>query len=96
MAHSSCIEFNAEQEARLLEIARRSIAHGLLTQRPLPVEPAECVGALGEQLGSFVTLMQRGALRGCVGLLVGNEPLAAGVATRRPSTPRLTMRVLRR
>jgi len=81
MAHLSCIEFTPEQEVRLLEIARRSIARGLLTQRPLLVDPAECVGALGEPLGSFVTLMQRGVLRGCVGLLVGNEPLAAGVAT---------------
>jgi len=81
MAHSSCIKFDRAEEVRLLEVARQSIAHGLLTQRPLRVDPAECVGALGKSLGSFVTLMQRSVLRGCVGLLVGNEPLAAGVAT---------------
>ena len=81
MAHSSCIEFSPEQKARLLGIARRSIAHGLQTRQPLRVDPVECTGALGEPLGSFVTLMQRGLLRGCVGLLVSSEPLAAGVAT---------------
>jgi len=51
MAHSSCIKFDRAEEVRLLEVARQSIAHGLLTQRPLRVDPAECVGALGKSLG---------------------------------------------
>ena len=80
MAHSSCIDLSPDQKARLLEIARGSIRHGLVTQRPLRVAPAEFVGTLGERFGTFVTLTQAGALRGCVGSIEAAEPLAATVS----------------
>jgi AmmeMemoRadiSam system protein A len=81
MALSFSIDFNPEQENRLLEIARKSIEHGFARRRPLAVEPADCEGALGERLGSFVTLTQQGELRGCVGTIQSEAPLAENVAT---------------
>ncbi len=65
----------------MLEIARESIRRGLQTRQPLQVPTSECVGTLGERLGSFVTLSQQGRLRGCVGIVESKVPLAVNVAT---------------
>jgi AmmeMemoRadiSam system protein A len=80
MAHSSCIELTSGQKSRLLAIARQSIASGIRTQEPLRVSADELVGALAAELASFVTLKQAGKLRGCVGSLEANRPLALSVA----------------
>jgi len=55
----------------LLELARTSIAAALgQTTAPVPV-----ANWLREPAASFVTLNQRGALRGCIGSLIAHRPL---------------------
>ena len=76
-----CIDFSPEQATRLLEIARDSIRHGLVARWPPRVAPADCIGALGERLGGFVTLTKKSVLRGCVGVIEGDKPLAEVVST---------------
>jgi AmmeMemoRadiSam system protein A len=75
------MELDDRERRTLLVIARESVRHGMTHQRPLPVEP----GLLGHRLvadrGSFVTVYCHGELRGCVGNLAANQPLAMDVAT---------------
>jgi len=79
MAPSFCIELARHEEARLLGIARESIERGLVTRQPPELDTSQVSGALAHRLGSFVTLTQRGSLRGCVGSLEPIHPLAHGV-----------------
>jgi len=79
MDHSSCIEFAHHEEAQLLGIARASIERGLVTGQPSEVDTSQVSGALAQRLGSFVTLTQRGELRGCVGALEPAHPLMRSV-----------------
>jgi AmmeMemoRadiSam system protein B/AmmeMemoRadiSam system protein A len=62
-----------EQRKKLLEIARKSIEYYLKTGKKLEV--SETDSALSKNLGAFVTLHENGRLRGCIGNLVGDEPL---------------------
>lgn len=64
----------------LLELARASIRHGLAHGRPLAVPAATLVGRLAEPGATFVTLRQAGELRGCIGSLRAERPLAVDVA----------------
>jgi AmmeMemoRadiSam system protein A len=64
----------------LKDVARRSIAQGLRTGRPLAVDPEEFSPALRAKRASFVTLRRNGELRGCIGTLEGDVPLVVGVA----------------
>ncbi|HHB11895.1 MAG TPA: AmmeMemoRadiSam system protein A [Chromatiales bacterium] len=64
----------------LLQVARDSIAHGLRTGRPLPVDPADFDPELQAQRATFVTLEEGGQLRGCIGHLEAIQPLVADVA----------------
>jgi hypothetical protein len=68
---------NKNQKKRLLEIARKSIETYLETGKKL--ELSESDPLLLKELGAFVTLHERGELRGCIGNLIGNEPLYLGV-----------------
>ncbi|KPK96940.1 MAG: hypothetical protein AMJ95_11735 [Omnitrophica WOR_2 bacterium SM23_72] len=64
---------NKEQRKRLLEIARSSIETFLKTEKKLEVTVQD--PALLENMGAFVTLHDRHGLRGCIGNLVGKQPL---------------------
>ncbi len=64
----------------LLEIARRSIAHGVGGGGPLPVAIEDYPVALRALRATFVTLCSAGALRGCTGNLEATRPLAVDVA----------------
>jgi len=64
----------------LLETARRSIAHGLETGRPLKVDPRDYDPELQRLRATFVTLNKEGELRGCIGHLEAVQPLIADVA----------------
>ena len=64
----------------LKDVARRSIAQGARTGKPLAVDPEAFVPELRAKRASFVTLRQSGKLRGCIGTLEGTEPLVVGVA----------------
>jgi uncharacterized protein len=66
--------------AALLDLARRSIAHGLDRGTPLRVDPGDYSEPLQAHRASFVTLHLHGALRGCIGHLEAVQPLVRDVA----------------
>ncbi len=64
----------------LLDVAARSIEHGVRVGGALPVDPADCDPVLRRVRASFVTLHLAGELRGCVGSLEAKQPLVVDVA----------------
>ena len=64
-------------QQRLLRHARRAIA---ATLEDREVEPLPSPGALGEAAAAFVTIRLGGRLRGCIGSVEDDEPLAEVVA----------------
>jgi AmmeMemoRadiSam system protein A len=64
----------------LKDVARRSIAQGARTGKPLAVDLDAFAPALGAKRASFVTLRRSGKLRGCIGTLEASDPLVVGVA----------------
>ncbi|MFH1397436.1 MAG: AmmeMemoRadiSam system protein B [Candidatus Omnitrophota bacterium] len=65
--------FNLKQKRRLIEIARSSIEAYLKTGRRPEVKESD--PQLLKSMGAFVTLNEHGQLRGCIGNLIGNQPL---------------------
>jgi AmmeMemoRadiSam system protein A len=80
MPPSLCIELSDSEQDRLLEIARQSIASGLTSGRALQVDIARVGRNLQTVAAVFVTLTRGGELRGCIGSLQAQEPLAQAVA----------------
>ncbi|MEJ2575923.1 MAG: AmmeMemoRadiSam system protein A [Gammaproteobacteria bacterium] len=78
-AESDQASLGAEERAELLRLARESIRYGLRNGTPLPVQPAEFPQELKRIGASFVTLEERGELRGCIGHLEGVQPLVVDV-----------------
>ena len=70
--------FPSEADRRtLLELARHAVVEAVSRQQ-LPVQiPKE--GVLAERSGVFVTLHVRGRLRGCIGVIEGQEPLGEAI-----------------
>jgi AmmeMemoRadiSam system protein B/AmmeMemoRadiSam system protein A len=64
----------------LLRLAAQSIQHGLIAAQPLAVNSAKYPKALSLPGASFVTLKLNGQLRGCIGSVQGQRPLAEDVA----------------
>ncbi|MDP2928213.1 MAG: AmmeMemoRadiSam system protein B [Candidatus Omnitrophota bacterium] len=64
---------NIQQKERLLRIARQAITTYLQTGKKFPVSESDLV--LNQKSGAFVTLNQHQELRGCIGNLVGSQPL---------------------
>jgi len=64
----------------LLQIARESISLGLTQDTPLSVIAGNYPAELQAVRACFVTLNQRGALRGCIGHLEASLPLIEDVA----------------
>jgi MEMO1 family protein len=64
---------NTQQKDRLLAVARQAITTYLQTGKK--VEVAESDPVLNQKRGAFVTLNQHHELRGCIGNLVGSQPL---------------------
>jgi AmmeMemoRadiSam system protein A len=71
---------NPEQRRYLLDLARRSIVHGLERGAPLAVELSAVEADLRRMAACFVTLEIQGRLRGCIGMLEPVRPLAEDVA----------------
>ena len=67
-----------DERRSLLGIARRTLREAAATGR-LPEAPRSVAG-LSEPRGCFVTLTERGRLRGCIGNLTANGPLYQAVA----------------
>lgn len=64
---------NGAQRKRLLEIARGSIETYLSSGKKLQVKEDDLL--LNKHMGAFVTLHTHGELRGCIGNLIGSQPL---------------------
>ncbi len=82
------------QRAELLSIARRAIEETIRGGSPLPLVP---YGPLAQPAGAFVTLHINASLRGCIGHVEADRPLARVVAecavsaaTADPRFPRVT------
>lgn len=71
---------SSADRATLLDIARRSIRHGLDQGTPLPVRAEDFEAPLRALRASFVTLNRDGMLRGCIGQLEARLPLIEDVA----------------
>lgn len=77
MALSPCTELSLEERLELLALARHSIARELGgSSGGLQVGESP---ALALKRGVFVTLTRAGALRGCIGTLEGDRPLAISI-----------------
>lgn len=68
---------NSDQQQKLLKIARDTINHYFKTGKPLEVNVEDEV--LNENMGAFVTLHNKGRLRGCIGHMEGRQPLCLTV-----------------
>ncbi len=64
---------NNAQRKKLLQLARNSIETYLKTHKKLEVTENDPV--LTKDMGAFVTLGEHGQLRGCIGNIIGQEPL---------------------
>lgn len=73
------VAFSREERQALLCVARASIEHSLRGEK-LRIEPTEYGERLRDPCASFVTLILRGELRGCVGSLEAKRPLVVDVA----------------
>jgi len=71
---------NKEQQHYLLDLAKKSILHGLQTGKPLAVDVAALPPELQAPAATFVTLHKQGELRGCIGMLQATRPLAEDIA----------------
>ncbi|MCK4870056.1 MAG: AmmeMemoRadiSam system protein A [Gammaproteobacteria bacterium] len=69
-----------EEKIQLLELAKKSIEHGLKHRRPIPVNLNEHPESLRQERANFVTLEINGQLRGCIGSLIAHQPLAIDIA----------------
>lgn len=67
-------------QSQLLELAKKSIRHGLETGKPLAINPDDFPAGLIEPRATFVTLHINHQLRGCIGMLKAVRPLAEDVA----------------
>lgn len=70
-------------EKKMLLALARSILRDHFRNKPAPAELEERFSArprLQQKTGVFVTLRKQGELRGCIGSIVGVEPLCRGVA----------------
>ena len=69
-----------EDRQTLLELAYRSIRHGLERGKAIEVNPAQYPAQLQTKKATFVTLHRNEALRGCIGILNPVRPLVEDVA----------------
>lgn len=70
----------ARHGTALLQLARQSIEHGLVTGTPMPVQLANYHSELQQPGAAFVTLQKEHRLRGCIGNLDAYQPLVNEVA----------------
>ena len=65
--------FSTKEKEKLKEIARTSIEAAVQGKRPS--EPTNITKKLKEPFGIFVTINKHGNLRGCIGRIIGDQPL---------------------
>jgi len=86
---------SSEEKNELLNIARRAIETYVKTGKTIDITTQDA--RLNEVEGAFVTITIHGALRGCIGNIIGQEPLvetvrdmAVAAASQDPRFPPLT------
>lgn len=67
------------EKQTLLRLARQALESGVHGRNLPPIEEASLTPALRAEGASFVTLTERGSLRGCIGALEPYQPLADDV-----------------
>ncbi|ALG66533.1 AmmeMemoRadiSam system protein A [Beggiatoa leptomitoformis] len=77
MAHTS---FTEQQQKILLSVAREAIQQRLATGKAVAISPDTFEPALQAVRASFVTLMLKGNLRGCIGTLIASQSVISDVA----------------
>ncbi len=75
-----------EQRSKLISLARKSV-EATVSARPLP-ECDDLSGVLGENRGCFITLTNKGRLRGCIGTFNPDRPLGRMVVQMASSAAR--------
>jgi hypothetical protein len=76
--YNSMLDFKSKEI--LKDIAKKSIEHGLLYNKPWIPYIEDLPKPLQEQKASFVTLTIQDQLRGCIGSIFAQNPLAVDVA----------------
>ncbi len=71
---------STQEKRLLLQVAHDSILHGLRYAGQLPLKLEQFPQNLQQHRGSFVSLFINQRMRGCVGSLKANQPLAENVA----------------
>jgi MEMO1 family protein len=72
--------FTDQNRRTMIELARRSIEHGLATGCPVTADPAAHPPELRQRRACFVTLHVGGELRGCIGSIRPHRPLLEDIA----------------
>ena len=80
MLPSLCVDLSADEQARLLQIARQSIVRGLESDTALQLDIDRLEASFRVDSAVFTTLTLAGSLRGCIGSLRPSAPLAQSVA----------------
>ncbi|HOM29471.1 MAG TPA: AmmeMemoRadiSam system protein A [Deltaproteobacteria bacterium] len=75
------VRLTKEQLGTLLKVARQTIGEklGVPAGPERAVEKAACDASLTEKAGTFVTLTEKGRLRGCIGTLEARESILEGI-----------------
>ncbi len=81
MRPSLCVDLSADEQIRLLDIARQSIHSGLESGRALQLDVTDFDDNLLVETAVFITLTRFGDLRGCIGSLQAIDPLVQAVAS---------------
>lgn len=76
----SFINLTESDKKTLLDVAKKSIQHGLIKHCALPIDLNEYNELLNDLGASFVTLNLNHQLRGCIGTLEAFQPLIKDVA----------------
>jgi AmmeMemoRadiSam system protein A len=72
-------KFTQEEKQLLLKLARQALESGVRGQPLPPLDPVTLTPTLRAEGASFVTLTERGELRGCIGALEPSQSLAEDV-----------------
>ncbi|HQQ20246.1 MAG TPA: AmmeMemoRadiSam system protein A [Exilispira sp.] len=75
------LQLDESEKNYYLELARKSIAKELNIPYNMDFDSSYIPPHGNEKYGVFVTLTEKGELRGCIGLVRGVEPLTTGIKT---------------
>jgi len=73
MQSENSVKLNEKQKKRLLEIARKTIDEYATSGKKLEFQEKDTI--LLKHMGAFVTIHKNGKLRGCIGNIIGRQPL---------------------